>query len=203
MESTDRVKVGEILLTVGLVLVFGLIWTKWPTIKVSSKTLEHYDLSNPAEPNWQNGIGLSIHAKLLDGGTEPGPELAAYRDLISRYLAFAVTIEIQGASYPTMIDMPYERLRLRDASGREYRLVNREVSEQSKDLKLRQLLEALDWSIVNNTFSRQPRMEKALLLFEPAAPTADELTLHLNFYHHPYKQVDLDFEFDRSNRPSE
>ncbi|HET9529340.1 MAG TPA: hypothetical protein VFQ92_03240 [Blastocatellia bacterium] len=204
MDSTDRVRLGELLLTVGLVLVFGLIWMKWPAIKVSSKTLEHYDRSNPVEPNWHNGVGLSIRAKRLDGSAHLEPHFEAYRDLINSHIAFSIVIEIQGATYPTMIDMPYDRMRLFDSSGREYRLANQGLSEQSKDGKLRQLLETLDWSIVNNTFSRQPRTEKALLLFEREQSIADVLTLHLNFYHHPYKQVDLTFEFeDQTTRPHE
>lgn len=200
MNRTDKVSLGEILLTVGLVIFFGLIWTKWPTMKVSSKTLEYYDTSNLAEPAWHNGIGLTISAKRIDDPANLEPEYQPYRDLISNHLAFVVSIEIQGASYPTMIDMPYERVRLVDSSGREYHLINKTLSEQSKDAKLRQTLEVLDWSIVNNTFSRQPRAEKALLLFDAAAPQADALTLHLNFYHHPYKQVDLNFEFDDANK---
>ena len=203
MDSIDRVKFGEVVVTVGLVLILGLIWTKWPTIKVSSKTLEYYDRSNPAEPVWHNGVGLSISANRLDDPAKLGPQFQAYRDLIDRHVAFSVMIEIQGATYPTMIDMPYDRVRLLDSSGREYRLLNQTLSEQSKDTKLRQVLEILDWSIVNNTFTRQPRTEEALLLFEPAHPPAGALTLHLNFYHHPYKQVDLNFEFAGPNDPRE
>lgn len=196
MDSTNRVKPGEVVLTVALILFFGLIWMKWPAIKVSSKTLEHYDTSNPAEPVWHNGVGLSIQAKRIDGSANLEPQFEDYRDLINRHLAFSVMIDIQGATYPTMIDMPYDRIRLLDSSGREYQLSNQRLSEQSKDTKLRQILEVLDWSIVNNTFSRQPRTEKALLLFDSEQSPADVLTLHLNFYHHPYKQVDLNFEFE-------
>jgi hypothetical protein len=197
MQKTDKITAGEISLTLGLILIFGLIWMKWPVIKVSSKTLESYDLSDPNAPSWSNGIGLRLSAKPVDYSSLD-PSLLPYKDLISRYNTYIVNVRIEGASYPTMIDIPYERARLTDSTGREYRCVNRSVAEQTSDPKLKQALEVFDWSIVNNTFTKQERLETGLLLFEPGEADRTPLSLYLNFYHHPYKQVDIKFDYYQS-----
>ncbi|HKG23288.1 MAG TPA: hypothetical protein VKC34_15425 [Blastocatellia bacterium] len=197
MQKTDKITAGEISLTLGLIIIFGLVWMKWPVIKVSSKTLESYNLSDPNLPSWSNGIGLSLSAKPVDAPSLDAP-LQPYRDLISRYNAYIVNVRIEGASYPTMIDLPYDRARLTDAAGREYRCLNRSVAEQTSDPKLKQMLEVFDWSIVNNTFTKQERLETGLLLFEPGEAPRAPLSLYLNFYHHPYKQVDIKFDYYQS-----
>lgn len=193
MNDHDRVGRGEILLVVGLVLCFALVWARWPEIKVSSKTLESYDLGDPRTPTWRNGVGLTISARRLDDGAQLGPELEAHRDLVGKHFAVAVDVDIEGTKFPTMVDLPYERLSLTDSAGRAYRLANPELSPGAADAPLRLALEKFDWSIVNNTFTRQGRRERGLLLFEPEAAAAEGLVLRLNVYHHPYKQLDLAF----------
>jgi hypothetical protein len=113
----------------------------------------------------------------------------------ARYQAFRLTVHIDSADYPTMVDFPYERMSLTDQSGRKFILVNQQLSETAQNPNLRRELETFDWSIVNNTFSRQPRLEQGLLLFEKPGPGSTSLTLHINLYHHPYKQIDLSFPF--------
>lgn len=193
MNEHDRITRGEVTLVVALVLACALVWAKWPEIKVSSKTLENYDLRDPRAPAWRNGIGLTISARRLQDASELGPELSGRGDLLGQYLVVAVDVDIEGANFPTMVDLPYERLSLTDADGRTYHLANQSVSTNGADAPLRLALEKFDWSIVNNTFTRQPRHETGLLLFDPAAAEAEGLVLRVNAYHHPYKQLDLAF----------
>jgi len=189
--TSDPWKPGEVLLTLGLIVVFFVIWSRVPEIKVSSKTLETYNLSDSRAPSWTNNIGLTIQVTRAN----EDPELSAYRALLENFDAYLVNVNIAGANYPTMIDLPYERMTLTDGLAHSYRVVNREVSAGAKDPKLRQLLETFDWSIVNNTFTKQGRLEKGLLLFKRTASSPAGRVVHLNLYHHPYKQVDLEFSF--------
>lgn len=202
MSEHDRVTRGEIMLVVGLVLCFALVWAKWPEIKVSSKTLEAYDLRDPQTPAWRNGVGLTISARRLEAGGQLPPELQSRGELLGRYFAVAVDVDIEGASFPTMVDLPYERLSLTDGSGRTYRLANAEFSKPETDAPLRLALEKFDWSIVNNTFTHEGRHETGLLLFEPEAAAADGPVLRLNVYHHPYKQLDLALPLQGGGRAS-
>lgn len=202
MNDKDRISRGEIILVVFLVVCFALVWSKWPEIRVSSKSLESYNTSDPKNPSWSNGIGLSIKARRLDGEAKDQLDFQEHRELTERYTAFVVDVNIEGTKYPTMVDLPYQRLSLTDNSGRVYRLVNQELARQSADSGLRQALEKFDWSIVNNTFTRQGRNEKGLLLFEPKATGDEQLVLHLNVYHHPYKQLNLSFSFPRQQDQS-
>jgi len=196
MQEQDKITIAEILFTAVLVVVFGLIWLRWPSIKVSSKTLESYQRSGTLEHAWNNGIGLTIKAKSLGQGDSLDPDFQPYKDLLQKYMAFSVSVSIEGATYPTMIDIPYERMKLTGPSGAELRPNNEALAEGSNDLKLRQVLEAFDWSIVNNTFTRQARSEKGLLLFDRADWQGGPVTLNLNVYHHPYKQINLEFKFN-------
>jgi len=193
MNEHDRITRGEVTLVVALVLGCALIWAKWPEIKVSSRTLESYDLRDASAPAWRNGIGLTISARRLRDASELEPELRGRGDLLGQYFAVAVDVDIEGANFPTMVDLPYERLSLTDSGGRTYRLANQGISTTGADSPLRLVLEKFDWSIVNNTFTRQPRHETGLLLFEPAAAEAEGLVLRVNAYHHPYKQLHLAF----------
>lgn len=197
MEASDKWSRGEVLLTCALVVIFALIWAKWPEVKVSSRTLEKYDVSNPQSPAWMNGIGLTVTARSLNDPATLDSDFEEYRSLANKYLAFVVQVDIQGANYPTMIDLPYERMSLTDASGRPLHLVNQELAANTKDPKFKLVLEKFDWSIVNNTYSREARKEKGLLLFETPVGEADALVLHLNVYHHPYKQINVAFPFSR------
>lgn len=186
MNRSDKWTRGEITLTVILVAAFAAIWSRWPQIKVSSKSLERYDWSNPATPAWTNGIGLTIKVAQPTPAEEP-PELAS---LLEKYTAYVVTVDIQGARYPTMVDLPYDRMYLTDVTGKRVQPVNTALSDSLKDPRLAPALETFDWSIVNNTFTGEGRLEKGIVLF----PAVDNpAALHLNVYHHPYKQIDLDF----------
>jgi hypothetical protein len=189
MQNDERIRRSEILIVAGLIAVFALIWVRVPEIKVSSKSLEAYNLANADSPSWTNNIGLTVTVKRATANAD----FSQYSKLLGEYDAYEVDIAIDGTNYPTMIDLPYERMRLTDSDGRAYSPLNRIVAAGATDTKLRQLLETFDWSIVNNTFTRQPRHEKGLLLFEPVAGASSGRVLHLNLYHHPYKQVDLNF----------
>ena len=189
--TSDPWKLSEVLLTLGLIVVCFAVWSRVPEIKVSSKTLETYNLSDSRAPSWTNNIGLTIHVTRAN----EDPELSAYRALFENFEAYVVNVNIAGTNYPTMIDLPYERMSLTEGTANSYRVANREVSAGTKDPKLRQLLETFDWSIVNNTFAKQGRMEKGLLLFKRTVSSPAGRVVHLNLYHHPYKQVDLAFPF--------
>ncbi|HEU4712556.1 MAG TPA: hypothetical protein VFS76_13370 [Pyrinomonadaceae bacterium] len=189
--TSDPWKLSEVLLTLGLIVVCFAVWSRVPEIKVSSKTLETYNLSDSRAPSWTNNIGLTIHVTRAN----EDPELSAYRALFENFEAYVVNVNIAGTNYPTMIDLPYERMSLTEGTANSYRVANREVSAGTKDPKLRQLLETFDWSIVNNTFAKQGRMEKGLLLFKRTVSSPGGRVVHLNLYHHPYKQVDLAFPF--------
>src|SRR4029077_16285068 len=192
--GNDRVKPAEVLLVSALVLVFAGVWAKWPEIKLSSKTLESYDLRNPNQPAWHNGIGLTISAERVRKGSQNKEVLAAHVNT-SDFIAFRLSVNIDPANYPTMVDCPYERMSLTDQAGRQFHLVNQRLGEATGDARLRRTLETFDWSIVNNTFTRERRVEEGLLVFEKPDERSTSLTLHINLYHHPYKQIQLAFPF--------
>jgi hypothetical protein len=186
MKPSDEWSWGEIALTVFVVGVVAAIWSRWPQIKVSAKSLERYDLSNPSAPAWTNGIGLRINI----ARPKPVDETRELADLLAKYTAYVVTVDIQGAKYPTMVDLPYDRMYLTNAAGQHVRPVNTALSESSRQRTLAPSLETFDWSIVNNTFAGEGRTEKGIVLFPRLENPS---SIHINVYHHPYKQIDLDF----------
>jgi hypothetical protein len=193
MSRSDHWTRGEIVLTALLVAIFAGIWSWAPQIKVSSRTLERYDRSTLGAPAWTNGIGLTIRVRRASPVDGP-PAMAA---LLEKYTGHVVTVDIQGANYPTMVDLPYNRMYVADAAGTRVQPVNTSLSDALNDPALTRALETFDWSIVNNTFTRQGRVEHGIVLFPPLEkPT----TLHLNVYHHPYKQIDLAFPLDGEGR---
>lgn len=196
MDKPDKLSGREILVTLGLIALFGALWARWPSIKVSSKTLESYKQTTGLEQSWTNGIGTTIKVRYLQDPSALDPDLQPFKDLVQKYLAFDVSVSIEGATYPTMLDIPYERTTLALANGVVLSPGNQELAEHSNDLNVRQVLENFDWSIVNNTFTRQPRFERGLILFDPSRWKGEAVTLNLDIYHHPYKRIKLAFRFD-------
>ncbi len=184
-------------------LLSFIVWTFVPQIQVSGQTTTHYETTSPAEKVWSDGMGGTIKTRYVapeqataDAKWAPWAELARTKTLVW------VTIqELPGPNF-LMIDLPYDRIWLRDNQGREYRLLNADLAASSQDKTLTGLLTAFDLTLMNSAFPGEPLSpeiaeREGMLVFESLSAEVRAMDLHLHYFMSGQKSRQLEFQFER------
>lgn len=174
-----------------LIFVFGAIGE----IDVSNGTTITNKKITENEYIWEDGMGTTIKIKYIEK-----TDNEKFKEL-KEYTLFDITVEQDEGPTFLMVDLDYDKMKLKDDMGTYYPLLNDELSKiQSQEIS--SLLETFKWTMFNQAFPGGESLAvnklrwNGVLVFPRINEDAKKLNLQLTYNMSGQKVRFIECDFD-------